>query len=105
MRPAGAHERLTSRRHAPQPHLLAQLPSTVNVSDTDIPRHQGDGAADRAGAASASAGAAPPDRCAGCRRSFEPDESTLVLMRDGRPVASYHERCHPHYRRGGCSAC
>ena len=53
-----------------------------------------------------SAGApALPVRCKHCRRPFEADESSIVLMRDGLPVAVYHERCHPHYRRSGCSAC
>lgn len=55
-----------------------------------------------------SAGAAAPalpDRCAHCRRPFDADESSIVLMRDGLAVAVYHERCHPHYRRSGCSAC
>ncbi|MFL5577285.1 MAG: hypothetical protein ACJ79S_15105 [Gemmatimonadaceae bacterium] len=48
---------------------------------------------------------APSDWCAYCGRPFAPDEETLVLMRHGAPVASFHERCHPHHRRSGCSAC
>ena len=46
-----------------------------------------------------------PDRCSYCGRPFADGEGSLVLMRDGRPVAAYHERCHPHHRRSGCSAC
>jgi hypothetical protein len=69
------------------------------VSDS-IPSRAHDALADGDPAA-----AAVPDRCAHCRRPLETEESSLVLMRDGRPVAAYHERCHPHYRRSGCSAC
>jgi hypothetical protein len=43
--------------------------------------------------------------CSYCRRPFEADEPRVVLMRDGVVSAEYHERCHPHYRRSGCSAC
>ena len=46
-----------------------------------------------------------PARCALCGQPFDPDEAQLVLMRDGRPVALYHERCHPHHRRKGCAGC
>ena len=60
---------------------------------------------DRAYAPDGGARGALPDRCAHCRRPFEAEESALVLMRDGHAVAAYHDRCHPHYRRSGCSAC
>ncbi len=43
--------------------------------------------------------------CAHCRRPFAADEDRLLLMRDGAVAAAYHERCHPHFRRSGCSAC
>jgi hypothetical protein len=71
------------------------------VSDADRPpRH-----ADAGRSAAAQAAPTAPQLCALCRRPLAGDEATLLLMRDGRPVAAYHERCHPHYRRGGCSAC
>lgn len=46
-------------------------------------------------------------RCAACRRPLAEDdgEPTFALMRDGAIVAGYHQRCHPHYRRSGCSRC
>ena len=43
-----------------------------------------------------------PATCDGCRRPIAPDEGALVLYRDGVPVATYHERCRPDRRRGGC---
>jgi hypothetical protein len=46
-----------------------------------------------------------PDRCSYCRRQLDDEQGGLLLMRDGRVVAAYHERCHPHHRRSGCSAC
>ena len=46
-----------------------------------------------------------PTHCSYCRRALDGDESTIVLMRDGRVAAAFHERCHPHHRRSGCSAC
>lgn len=49
--------------------------------------------------------APPPGRCSYCGRSFGDGEETILLMRDGHPVAAFHERCHPHHRRSGCSAC
>lgn len=56
---------------------------------------RGDGASD--------ADAVP--RCSYCGRALDDGESTLLLMRDGRVAAAFHERCHPHHRRSGCSAC
>ncbi len=43
--------------------------------------------------------------CAHCRRPFAEGEDRLLLMREGAVAAAYHERCHPHFRRSGCSAC
>lgn len=71
----------------------------MSSMDPDAPKSSADG--DTAGIAAP----ALPDRCTHCRRPFEADESSIVLMRDGLAVAVYHERCHPHYRRSGCSAC
>ena len=46
-----------------------------------------------------------PERCSHCGRPLDGEEGALLLMRDGRAVAAYHDRCHPHHRRSGCSAC
>ena len=46
-----------------------------------------------------------PERCSYCRRPLDDEQGGLLLMRDGHVVAAYHERCHPHHRRSGCSAC
>jgi hypothetical protein len=51
-------------------------------------------------------GPAPlPERCSYCGRPLDDGEEAIVLMRDGRPIAAFHQRCHPHHRRSGCSAC
>jgi len=45
------------------------------------------------------------ERCSYCRRPLADEQGGLFLMRDGRVIAAYHDRCHPHHRRSGCSAC
>lgn len=66
----------------------------IDWSDGETPPREQDGA-DALRAA----------RCSHCGHPFADDEPQIVLMRDGAVAAVYHERCHPHYRRSGCSRC
>lgn len=47
----------------------------------------------------------PLARCAHCRRPIDADEPSIVLMRAGHPVATYHESCRPDRRKSGCASC
>ena len=70
------------------------------MTDPDLPRAPT--AAPTSGAAGT--GDLPPD-CSYCGRPFVAGEDQLLQMRAGRVVAVYHERCHPNYRRSGCTGC